>query len=197
MSLNQDDIVRSSLEWTGLDNELRVNVWHIQYQSAPVLPDLTAVADIGLYLASFYNSILAFLTTSLTSVRVVNKNITQDLLMPDHIPAPGIDGASAADPLPPQVAALIIGRTLKSRVQRRIYIPGNTESGVTAGKWTAAYLTGLATAAAQLTVPAVINGSTYQAVAYNEEFGTHTFITSALAIEPARTQRRRSFGFGA
>ena len=162
MTVLQNDIIRSSIEWTGINLEQRVNVWHLRYESPPPLADATAVSDIGLFLASFYNGMLPSLTILLKSVRVVNQNLTQALLMPDHIPVPGIDGTGVGSASAPQIAALILGRTLKSRVQRRVYIPGTTEDVITNGVWDAGFLVQLAAAGAQMIGAQLINGSLYR-----------------------------------
>ncbi len=124
------------------------------------------------------------------------KNITQDLLLGQFSWPTFVAGAVAGAPASPQVAALLTLPTAKSRVQGRAYFGGIPENAIDDGLIDATMLAAIATSGAVMLAPMVQGFSTYAYVVFNTEFGTFNLPTTAAAIVPTRTQRRRSTGFG-
>lgn len=196
MTVNQNDVIRTANIMGGLGADEYVNVWFTRYESPAALPDQTIADDIALFLDSFYNGLAPLLNVALTFARTVNKNITQDVLMPDSVFPTTAGGSGVGQMVSPQVAGLLIGRTVKSRVQRRMYLPGLEESNVTNGNLSAATITALLTAGAQMMGAQTVNGSLYRTVVRNLLLGTDEPISSVFVVGSTRTQRRRTIGRG-
>jgi hypothetical protein len=124
------------------------------------------------------------------------KNITQDLLLGAFSWPTFVQGANAGQASSPQVVALLTLPTQKSRVMGRFNFGGIQEVSITDGLLSAALLAGMATVGAVCIAPIVNGFSTYQYIVFNTTFKTFNIPTSASAIVPTRTQRRRSTGFG-
>ena len=189
-----DDVIRIASEGAlGAAAQANVNVFH--YQASTVVDDdpATVTAELKAAIESFWDDVLSILHTSWTMTNLSFENVTQDVLYDDL--AISKTGTASDDALPSQVAALIIGRTSKTRVQGRKYLGGITEAGsANAGQWSTAVLTALGNAKDSYKVQ--INGASgnvYDPGVFNavDVVPFNGFIGGA-AIQFARTQRSRT-----
>lgn len=111
-----------------------------------------------------------------------------------------IDGALTGDALPPQIAALIIWKTglPGRRNQGRTYLWAANEASQVNGNWVSGYFDALNTfgdAISEIFSDALV-GTRFRHCVHSAKFDTTHIVTSQSNIGAARTQRRRTVGFG-
>lgn len=197
MTVNVGDVLRASARSNfGTGGFDLVNVFHFQFDSAAAIPDAQAVTDIGAILEDMENAVISRIGTIIKYVDITIQNITQNTLLGAN-PWPTITaGLEPGDVVSPQVAALIIGRTLTPGIQARKYHYGAGENQVNNGTFLSTMLTSLGNYAARYIADNFIVGETYTPIAYNKLLDRRTKLTSSLVIATARTQRRRTIGRG-
>ncbi len=196
MSVDANDVIRSACIMGGLGSDQYVNVFFTKYESAAIFDDQQISDDIALFLEGIYDELDAFISDQVTFTRVTNQNVTKDELMPDSVFPTLTTGAATDDVLPPQTAALLVGRTLRPRVQRRMYIPGITEFFNNDGNLTAGLKTAVLAAGAFFIGSQTINTRLYRSVVLNQATMLETLISSVFVVDDFRTQRRRTLGRG-
>lgn len=173
-----------------------INTIHVR-ASAQVGVTLPAVqADLGALAELYFDAMRLVISNSLRYTFLELKNVTQDTLL-GVIPWPTfVQGANAGQMASPQVVALSVLPSDKSRVMGRVNWGGMLETDVSNGIIDALVLAAMATAQAVMMVSQSMTYGNYQYVIYNRVLGTFRLPVGSKAIIPTRTQRRRSTGFG-
>lgn len=195
--VNVDDIVRVACRQTyetgGPD---LINVIHMQCRVQTAVTDQDVVNNIGEVIEIIFDPMRLEISNTLQYTVLEMKNITQDILLGVTAWPTFVQGASAAAPTSPQVVALSIMKTNKSRVAGRINWAGIPENKVTEGLLVATTLAAMATVQTNLLTDLIGTLSVYAYIVFNREFGTFNLPNGSLSVIPTRTQRRRSLGIG-
>lgn len=198
MAVQQNDILRVTASMTyGIGGQLLENVFHFKANDAVVVLDPQALIDMGTVIELLFATTQVVTPNTIQYTSYTVKNVTQNLLLGTAPWPTFVAGGDISAIASPQVAALVIGRTSKPRVQSRIFIAGLREGSVSAGIIDGILLTALVALAATLLLPYQGLVQRYQYVAYNRALATSTIPVSSAVILPTRSQRRRSIGFGA
>jgi len=198
MTVLQNDIIRVTATMTYLAaGELLENVMHFRANDAAPVTDPQALIDMGTVLELLFAALQVVTPTTIQYVSYSAVNVTQSVLLGTTTWPTFVNGADAVPAASPQVAALVISRTTKPRVQGRIFFAGLREGSISNGIIDGLLLTALTTAAALLLLPFAGAVQRYQYVVFNRLLSTITVPNASAVILPTRTQRRRSTGFGA
>jgi len=197
LATEQNDILRIVLNNTyGTGGQDMLNVWHFKSLDLATLDDAQLLVDIGVMVELIVNDIHAIQADVFKYVSYEVTNVTQDQQL-GTLPYPTFSaGAVAAEVVTPQISVLTIMDTIKPRVQGRVFMGGLQEGGVSAGLWLSAVLDAAADMGLELLTAQDVTDGRLQYVVFNREFGTAVFPVGAAVITAARTQRRRSTGFG-
>lgn len=197
MAVVQNDIIRVTAQMSyGVGGQQLINVLHVLQLDAVSIPDPTALTDLGLMLEVFYTPLLASQSDRIQYIDYTAQNITQDILLGSATWPTFVAGGSPSGVISPQVALLIYFPTNKPNVQGRLFYPGIPETGVTDGIWTAGVQAAMASMGALMLSPYIASTGRYLYQVVNRVLKTNTNPTSAVVRAGARTQRRRSIGFG-
>lgn len=198
MAVQQNDVLRVTASMSyGVGGQVLENVFHFVASDPVVVLDPQALIDMGLVIEQLFGSLVTVTPNLINYVSYTVKNITQNTLIGTTGWPTFTVGGDIAAIASPQIAALVIGRTSKPRVQSRIYFSGLREGSVSVGLIDGILLTALVATAALLLLPFTGAVQRYQYVAFNRALVTTTVPSSTAVIIPTRTQRRRSTGFGA
>lgn len=195
--VNPSDIVRATAEFSyETAGQVLVNVLHFQALTQSSTDDDEITDDLGVVMQQAYADLQANQSIILKYTQLTFQNLTQDIKL-GRGPWPSFtQGSDAGQITSPQVAALLLMQTVKPRVQGRLYVPGIPEADVVNGILDAGWVTALLDTAATLLADIVVTFAVYKYVVYNVEFGTFNVPFGAGAVNPTRTQRRRSGGIG-
>lgn len=204
MTFNNLDAIRATARMAyGLGGPDLENTMSLELLSPPSLTDAQAQTDIGEFMEVLYSTIQSVMPTGLQFIDITIQNLTADAAPLVAGWPTFVAGLSAGVLTSPQIAALVLARTAVSRKTGRVYVPGMNEAGVQSGVWVGSTLTALQNFAAQLLLTQVrTNGNWRYAVRTRAVVPPPTNINSydipisASVILNARTQRRRSLGFG-
>jgi len=195
--VNVNDIVRVACRQTyDTGGQDVINVIHMECRVQTAVTDDDVRDNVGEVIEIIFDPIRLLASNTLKYTVLEMKNITQDILM-GTIPWPTfVQGAVAAPIVSPQVVALSIMKTFKSRVAGRRNWSGVPENVVTDGILNAAWLTAMGVAQTNLLTDLIGALSVYAYIVFNREFETFNVPNGSLSLTPTRTQRRRSTGFG-
>lgn len=203
MAMAQGDVYRVAAQLlTVVGSDEQVNVFHYQ-QVGGGQDESDVVSDMDARLGGLYSAINAHVTEGLRYVGAEIDNVTKGTkagFATDWAAALGT-GDAVDEALPPQVTALILGRTLKLRVQGRKYLPLFTEAANLAGNWAPAVMISLGEFA-DLYVTFFVGGSgnSYSPGTMGRSpsggLGDFTSFVESKVIAQARTQKSRYFAAG-
>lgn len=190
------DVVRMAVVWRFDGAADQVNVLHAILGPNVSTTDAGVLADIGLYVRAAYQFVLTEVCTLVTHDRIEVKNVTDNTVFGALPRDNNLDGAEAAQCLSPDTTALIVFRTLLSRVSGRIYLPTFSEAQQSGGELITASTDNMADMADFLmTTQNMVNGTdiTY---AVHSVSGVTRVPISYRVIANTRKQARRQVGRG-
>jgi len=161
--------------------------------------DSVVLAELSAEVLAIFNTIKTSVSDQFQIVDFRVENQTQDTIL-GETPSTYV-GSGTADPLPAQVAALVLGRTATKRVQGRKYLGGFDETDNTSGGlWVGLAVTELAAFAAAYIAPFTgLSGNIYQpGVSTRPTFPLPIIFTAfngSRVVPNARTQRSRTKRF--
>lgn len=173
-----------------------INVIHLLCELQTAVFDADVIANIGEAIEIIFDDVRLVQSNTHKFTTLEMKNLTQDILIGVTSWPTFVAGADASIVSSPQVTALSILKTQKSRVLGRVNWGSIPEVYISAGMLAAAWLTAMADAQAAMLVDIVATLTVYDYIVYNREFGTWNRANGSVAIIPTRTQKRRSTGFG-
>jgi len=193
--VNQDKIrVSARMSFSGAGDI--VNVFHVDMVDAADGDEDSIFDSIADWIDQTYGIMVGSLPDDLSFVDITMQNLSQNLLMGSKGWPNQVTGGGGTDAMPPQIANLVVFPTLVPRSQGRKYFPGFTEALYVNGAITAGGIS-LLEAVGSPFVGVVTNlGYSYQFGNYSELPAHFYSWTSYKVIPAARTQRRRTLGFG-
>lgn len=195
--VDEGDIVRiacrQSYDTGGQDI---INVIHLLCEVQQAVFDADVVDNVGEAIELIFDAVRLVQSNTHKFTTLEMKNLTQDILIGVTSWPTFVAGADANAVASPQVTALSILKTQKSRVLGRINWPGIPETFISAGLLHATFLAAMADAQTVVLTDLVTTLSVYDYIVYNREFGTWNRANGSVAIIPTRSQKRRSHGFG-
>lgn len=200
MAVQVGDFLRASATFANNDNtDKYANVFHWRVDTLVNADDTAVANDLEQELEALYTTISGSISIKLIPEEVTVINATRDEFVAVQQFSFGFAGAG--EYTPPQVAALVIGRTQKPRVQGRKYIPMIPEGINEDGNLTAASLVEFDAFAARfvspLDTPATGNAYTPGVCKYQGPIAVEfNAFKEAKVIRGLRTQRRRTIGRG-
>ncbi len=198
MSVNGNDVIRTTVDMRLDGTGVVQNTFHTQYTGAVISSDQVVVNAIRVHLeSSYYVVIQPDLVNDITFQAYINFNVTQGVPMPDAVPTLVTAGTDLAEPLPPQNAALMSFPTATAKSIGRKYVPSYGENANDGnGLLDAGVLARLLTAGVNLV-------GTFSISIGNGELGNYVDLTASFrawtgsrADTLFRTQRRRVLGVG-
>lgn len=197
MTVEDLDVVRLTAEMLNQGIDDVQNVYHVLKVDGGSMTDADFMDDMADQLDLMY----AFLTprqiTTHTYEQITGQKVFGgDDLMPDTAWPARIAGVQTADALPPQVAAMVAGQTVVSKVQGRKYLGGFTEIDNVNGVLESILVTALTNFALNWIGDFIFGAHTYRFGVWNKLTSVFTPLVSDLVLGTFRTQRRRTIGFG-
>lgn len=195
--VNVGDVVRVACRQTyGPAGPDLINVLHLVCRLQTSVIDDEIRADLGSVIEQIFDPMRIVVANFLKYTTLEMKNITQDILLGITAWPTFVQGGVAGAPTSPQVVALSMMKTDKSRVAGRLNWGGIPETNVTDGVVGAPVLAAMATAQTNMLTDIIAIFSAYGYIVFNREFSTFRVPNGSLAVDVTRTQRRRSLGFG-
>jgi hypothetical protein len=176
-----------------------VNVFHFRIIALPTPNDNTSLLeDIGEKLSTAWGEIAANIPTGLEPDVIQVFNITQDAPVGIGSWDPGYTGgASIADAMPTDDAALVLWGTDVKRRQGRTYLGPFSETVHADSRWSGTLTSNIGTWAAALRDENPQgNGSELRLGVYSKSGGAHSIITSVRIQTLVAQQERRKLGRG-
>jgi len=204
MTFLNTDLIRISANCSfGVGGDDLINVIYVELVSPSSLSDAFVLADIGEVLELWYAPLLASQNTNITYVDYSVKNETQDAAPLAATWPTFTAGGSAIEALPPQIVALTVMRTAKSRKSGRVNLGGFTEATNSSSDWNPGLQTSIGTFITNLLTTQIVTNGNYrygvasQAVPPPRDIvNSFDVPISGKLITNLRTQRRRSESFG-
>lgn len=175
-----------------------INVFQVK-----ITDPLTGTADESLgwaaeWVLGIYSTISAQLSSQYAYDEITVDNLTQGTFLGQDFA--GFIGANASEPLPPQICALVMGRTAEAPVDGRKYFGVFGEDMQDGGAWNAATKANLALAGAfwkdPLTGAIGVTGQGQVVTKLPPAAPVGRDIVAIKVIRDCRTQRRRTLGRG-
>lgn len=187
------DIVRVTVEAIELGQKV-LNVYH--YLVGGTCTDAEARADLMEQLNGLYSSVGTLQVNDTVYQNYYFHNVTDDDDMGQE-PYEGDQPAGTGEPLPTQVAAMVVGDTLTPGRQGKKFFGGLAVSILSGGLWSGAAVTVLLTVGDIYVAPYIgtESGVTFSPVVGSPTAGWSTMQTAEVGNIPS-TQRRRKIGVG-
>lgn len=197
MTLNVDDVARISAEFTSIQGDDAINVFHITMIDGADIGDQGFMDVVRDRLEVVYADLLDDISQDYSATQITGKVVIGGAqLLPDTAWTAGMTFTNIIDPLPPQIAALIYAGTNKARVQGRKYIFGLTEEDQDGGNWTGTMVTELAKFGAAWIADWIVGGRTFRMGVVGGIPLAFSKFSNAVVQTDSRTQRRRTIGRG-
>lgn len=177
--------------------DIFTNVYHCVKLTGGTQSNLAFEQGVAQFMDDLYDNINPHIPDDLAYIDIQIFNVTTSSILTTQLWPALTNGLAIADELPTQNVGLVIGRTTTPRVLARKSLGPFGEESWGGQTWSAGLLTNLANFAADWLATLVLDGiHQYAWGALNRALGTLTPIDSTLVIPGARTQRRRTRGFG-
>lgn len=195
-NVSAGNVLRTSSVWQVLGQGQMVNVHHLAVGPAVATTDDEVLEDVEEWIVNAYSTIVNQWTNVLSADHYSTQNFTTGTVFGARALSSSVDGAAAVEPLPPQIAALIVFPTLLSRVQGRTYVPALIETANDGGIIGGAAMIALSNLGNELFAPFTgANGTQLQKCIASVP-GAYTLPTGFRVIPNFRTQRRRTANRG-
>lgn len=197
MAVQPWDVIRVAQHFVWDSSDTFINVWHYQHQGTESLSDQQVVDGASEEIDDNIGFFVPYQCDELVFGEIELYNVTQDSPMVSGSHPVNTDGASEANPLPTQIALLMLWETGVKRGYGRRYIPGFAVGSLTAeGFWNATLLAAAASYAAGVLAGFSISGNDF--VPGHWRRLTEDFLQwhGVIIDEKPRTQRRRVVGVG-
>jgi hypothetical protein len=173
-----------------------VNVFHADMIGVDDGDEQGVFDAIAGHLNQAYSILVSSLPDVVTFADITMQNLSQNILMGSASWPSLTVGSGATDAMPPQIANLVVFPTLIPRSQGRKYLPCFTEALYVDGAITAGGISLLNQWGLEFVGQQDTTFHSFQFGNYSESPAHFYSWTSRKVIPAARTQRRRTIGFG-
>lgn len=205
MAVSDGQVLKAAVEMVLADGTIAQNVFHFICNFVTDQDASDILDAIEQYVEDIYQSIQGYLDNSLTMnpmlVDKIEWNATEQIWEVVGFlgsRTPSITVTSTDDPLPNQMAGVLVANTLRPKSRGRKFFPGLVETAATHGDLIAAALTAFTTALNHyLADETVTSGNVLSPGVPREAAGTFLEFTVGVVNSILGTQRRRKPGVGA
>jgi len=196
MTIQSGDVIRVTCKMDLDDQDIR-NVYHVKYDGSAAIEDETFMFGVRAALDAAYDYFDQHVPDALTYMLIEGFNVTQDLPCTEE-PWPNLTtGTNEGDPLPLQLAPLVVFGNDAPRSSGRKYLPPLSESALdTTGTILSTVWDDFVPYAAKILVDLVFDDGVGQFGVWSKKYERFAPFVNAVVKTVFQTQRRRTLGKG-